>query len=42
MKMAKLVVGMTKYSIHKWKLWCTKNEVAIIGNKTIATGVSRQ
>ena len=41
-KIAKVVVGMTKNNIHKWKSWCTKKDVAIIGSITTKTGVNKQ
>ena len=42
MKKENAVIGATKASIHKWKLWSTQNEVAMIGNSTTKIGVSKQ
>jgi len=36
------VIGATIASIHKWKLWSTQNEVAIMGKSTTKIGVSKQ
>ena len=42
MKTAKIVVGKTRKIIQRWKSWCTKKLVAIMGIAMIKIGVNKQ